>query len=973
MYIRFTEEPLMDFSVQLWFRNQTDRDQLLSYALSRMQADPVISALLFRCSATFPEFALRQVKTGFVSDTSEQPLMSEAMSYLTPPTISLDGEALSQLSVGEPGCVCDKSATDSPPESAFRSMVINSAPTFRRGDGMVTITSEDDGFGDIVCGIGIQSDGKIVVAGYSVNESASDFTLMRLRDDGNPDMGFGEDWRVNISAGGLDYGSAIVLQADGKIVMAGYTVRSVADSDFVVVRYDSDGHPDMSFSGDGLLTTSMGSRSDYASTLLVQPDGRIVVAGWTVKNDEGTDSDFAVARYDVDGKLDKSFSADGKTTTSLGTSIAHAYGMALQSDGKIVVAGYTTLGATDSDFALVRYNADGTLDKSFSGDGKVTASVGALHDVARSVAIQSDGKILVAGYAYLSDHDSDFTLLRFNSDGSPDTGFGVSGTVLTPVGLTLDQAWRLLVLQDDLILVAGYVYNGVGWDIALVRYMTDGNLDMTFGIDGKIITTLGASDTSGLDAIVQSDGKIFLATTVTTGTESSIVVMRYNADGSLDRGFDVSDTLGGTVTCAGGGAGVPVLLDSDAQVFDAELDAVDSYGGASLTLERQGGADPHDRFLASGSMGELSDGGTLSIEGRDIGMVTQNSGGRLQLEFEEAATGELINQVMQSIAYANASMTPASEVVIEWVFCDGDAMNPQSAAGTTRVIMTPDSTAPYVIAITPADGATEIPRGALIEVTLSEAVRIGNGTVSLHRDSMDGGLISCRVTVAGSTLTIDPDADLSPTTRYLLSIDEGALADFAGNPLDASESFSFTTASARNRLNGSVTFWNGDTEIAGVALTLAGGGIDPEQTVTTSDGSYQYEAIDDGDFTLQASKAAEMSDNRAVGISDALAALKIALGSAQTVSSCQYLAADVNQNGKVEAGDALDILKMALHLDAAPVAEWIIVSESTGNEPMERDNVTWPDAEIPVTLDQDKEIDLVGVLLGDVNGSWSGV
>ena len=224
----------------------------------------------------------------------------------------------------------------------------------------------------------------------------------------------------------------------------------------------ADGDLDTSFSGDGKLTTAIGSGNDSANSAVLQSDDKIVVAGSSYN---GTDYDFAVVRYNTDGSLDTTFSGDGILTTPIGSSDDVAFAVVLQGD-KIVVAGYSYNGS-DYDFAVVRYNTDGSLDLSFSGDGIETTDAGS-HDQAYSVVLQGD-KIVVAGSSY-NGTDYDFAVVRYNTDGSLDTTFSGDGILTTPIGSSDDVAFAV-VLQGDKIVVAGYSYNGSNDDFAVVRYL----------------------------------------------------------------------------------------------------------------------------------------------------------------------------------------------------------------------------------------------------------------------------------------------------------------------------------------------------------------------------------------------------------------------------------------------------------------------------------------------------------------------
>src|SRR5262245_33271373 len=183
---------------------------------------------------------------------------------------------------------------------------------------------------------------------------------------------------------------------------------------------------DDSFGTGGRLTTKFGGYSARALGLAVQPDGKIVAAGWTIRN-EG--ADFAVARYNDDGTLDTSFGNGGRVTTDFGGAFEGAWSVAVQTDGKIVAAGLTGSFGTNN-FAVARYNSDGTLDTGFGTGGRVITGFLGVTAVALSVAAQTDGKVVVAGLAGI-DGGADFALVRYNSNGTLDTGFGTGGRVTT--------------------------------------------------------------------------------------------------------------------------------------------------------------------------------------------------------------------------------------------------------------------------------------------------------------------------------------------------------------------------------------------------------------------------------------------------------------------------------------------------------------------------------------------------------------
>jgi uncharacterized delta-60 repeat protein len=364
---------------------------------------------------------------------------------------------------------------------------------------------------------------------------------------GDLDATFGSDGKVTTDFGGSDGASAVAIQSDGRIVAAG----SSGGGDFALARYNVDGSLDATFGGGGRVTTDFGG-SDAASAVTIQSDGKIVAAG------RGGGGDFALARYNVDGSLDATFGSGGRVTTNFG-GFDSALGVALQADGKIVAAGG---GGSGSDFALARYNADGSLDVSFGSGGTVTTNVTAF-EAATAAAVQSDGKIVTTGSTFSSGFQQ-FALIRYNADGSLDTGFGAGGIITTDFGLGSGFGGALAVQEDGKIVAAGRA----GTDFLVARYNADGSPDASFGSGGNVTTDFGGTlfDAAfGVD--LQSNGKIVAAGTPFGGPSPDFALARYNADGSLDASFG----NGGTVTTDFGGFDVAfgVRLQADGKIVAA--------------------------------------------------------------------------------------------------------------------------------------------------------------------------------------------------------------------------------------------------------------------------------------------------------------------------------------------------------------------------------------------------------------------
>ena len=279
------------------------------------------------------------------------------------------------------------------------------------------------GLGDDLAGsVAVQADGKVVVAGSSQNGSRTryDFSVVRHNADGSLDASFGVGGKVLTRVGLYSFASEVRIQTDGKIVVAGSAANS-ADFDFAVVRYNTDGSLDTSFGGNGIVITPIGIGRDEGDALIIQPDGKVIVAGHSSFN-------FAVVRYNANGSLDTTFGSGGKVITDFGNR-ADANAATIQPDGKIVVAGDFNA-PSGSQVVLARYNTNGSPDTTFDGDGIVLTSGSAGSSYGNAVAIQLGtaiipDKIVVAGYNQSGGYK--IAVYRYNLNGSPDTTFNGDG------------------------------------------------------------------------------------------------------------------------------------------------------------------------------------------------------------------------------------------------------------------------------------------------------------------------------------------------------------------------------------------------------------------------------------------------------------------------------------------------------------------------------------------------------------------
>src|SRR5262252_4490306 len=294
---------------------------------------------------------------------------------------------------------------------------------------------------------------------------------------------------------------------------------------------------DTSFGTSGKVTTDFGGTGAAARTVAVQADGKILVAGLAVINGV---VEFALSRYNGNGTIDTSFGTGGKVTTAFDFpgNFDRVFTIVQQPDGKFVAVGSTV--NLFANFALARFNANGTLDTSFGTGGMVTTAFGVSAE-ATSAVIQSDGKIVAAGFANLGGGDY-FALVRYNSNGTLDTSFGTGGKVTTPFlsqGFSLAMAFSVAVQPDGKIVAAGNAAIGGGYDFALARYNSNGTLDASFGTGGQLTTDFAGANDQADSVSVQPDGKIVAAgaTGKYLNRGFDFGVARYNSNGTLDTSF----------------------------------------------------------------------------------------------------------------------------------------------------------------------------------------------------------------------------------------------------------------------------------------------------------------------------------------------------------------------------------------------------------------------------------------------------
>jgi uncharacterized delta-60 repeat protein len=536
-------------------------------------------------------------------------------------------------------------------------MAENQKPTFSLNQGYIFTSFPYIGFNSAssVSDIKILEDGKILLGGSDGYSS----TLARYNNNGLLDSAFGSNGYFIANSNEFEpyyfpSTSTINLQGDGKFLIASYQGG--------IARFNQNGVIDSTFGNEGKLLTN----STNIQNLLIQGDGKILVAGGTGIGPYM--SAYNVTRYNTDGTIDASFGVNGSTQTRIGFEDI-AYDAALQPDGKIIIVGRTFYDTATRDFSIVRYNSDGSLDTTFSEDGKQTTAIGAMDDHAYSIKLQADGKLVVGGIS-----DTDIALVRYNSNGSLDTSFSNDGIVKIDLGAT-ESIESLVIQPDGKILVCGNSYTVDNkQNIFLARFNSDGSVDKSFANDGVLITNFGADYSYARDIELQSDGKIVLA----GRTDKQIVLVRYNSNGSIDSTFNDADnestsTLNNQLVIYEDYNFFPTLLDTSVAIYDADLsklnNGIGNYNRSSITLSRQGGENSDDVFFASGNLSFVGNRALLS--GIHVGTVT-NQNGKLHVEFNQNATQARVNEVLSSIGYSTISNTPPSTVYIDWTFNDGN-------------------------------------------------------------------------------------------------------------------------------------------------------------------------------------------------------------------------------------------------------------------------------------------------------------
>ncbi len=384
----------------------------------------------------------------------------------------------------------------------------------------------------------VQPDGKIVTLGHSWGIGNFPFNfngsfITRHNPNGSIDTGFG----TNGVIAGYVFLEDFVILSNGKLMVTGY-----GESSFALYRYNSNGMTDTAFGNNGVVITQIGNVISNGQKIILQPDGKVVVFGSTYE--APYNGSLAVARYQADGTLDNSFAANGILRTSVpmytfyeiiqNDTIMEFFGdAAIQPDGKLLVS------VSNYTVSLLRLNADGTFDNTFGTNGIVFTSIYGYEDAPTGIALQTDGKILINGLSAFFGDIYYTAILRFNLNGTPDNSFGTNGKVTQSVSPTVSKGLgaALSIQRDGKILIAGTT----GSVFALSRYNINGVIDNSFGTNGILTTPIG--NTAGINTIFslafQPDGKLVAAGSVKNSDGSyNLGLVRYLPDAANRTLFD---------------------------------------------------------------------------------------------------------------------------------------------------------------------------------------------------------------------------------------------------------------------------------------------------------------------------------------------------------------------------------------------------------------------------------------------------
>ncbi|XFA70366.1 cadherin-like domain-containing protein [Tistrella mobilis] len=699
---------------------------------------------------------------------------------------------------------------------------VNDAPDLTTmPDGVVVV----DGPGDMdsVGGIVALPDGSYYQFGVDTDVAPNMVVIARYDADGKLDTSFGTNGIVTLDSGGTFTPGTALLQSNGKLLISGTVSPSGGTTAAVLISLNDDGSMDEGFGTSGVVVFNEAGVEFSLFKVTVDDTDRILVAGMNFTGAAGT-TDGLLYRLLADGSIDTAFNGGAPVAIDLGGNET-LLSVAVQDDGKIVVAG-----ANDDGAILQRYNADGTLDTGFGGSGTVTIDDPDIFESSMIVLPQSAGGMIVVNMHV--DVDTGLpvtTLVRLADDGSVDGSFGSGGSLVFTGNLTTDAT----LLADGSVVLVGTRITITGGTptvtASIIKIGTDGQLDTSFGTNGEVTFGDDLRSFTISSLTIDDNGDLLLGGSYLGcgcgGDE--IFAARFTADGTPVIGFNMDPTH-----VEDGGF---TAIDPEIDIYDPELWLVDNHDGMVITITRDGGADADDLFgaISGGTLGDLTEGEDLTVGGTVIGTVTTNAGGTLVLTLNANATYDLVNEAAKQIGYATASDTPPASVDLLWSVDDGNT----GAQGSGGALTGTHVTTVNIQATNDAPVVTDL--------SSSPVYTAGGAAVAVVGSAALSDVDSANLTSVVVTFTTRPGG----TSDYM-----GLFVPAANYANDHGISYTFNGAAGTYTLSGTASVADYQTVLQGLAFLYTGAST----TMPGGDRVVSIVATDDsGDTATQTSVAFE--------------------------------------------------------------------------------------------------------------------
>ncbi len=543
---------------------------------------------------------------------------------------------------------------------------------------------------------------------------------------------------------------------------------------------------DSTFGENGRVAVDLGIRGSRANAVVVQPDGKIVAAGSSTST---ADRDFMLFRLLPDGSLDPDFNHDGTVTTAVGSSDDEALSIALQPDGKVIAAGYST-SEKDRDFAIVRYSSDGSLDRSFGNEGMVVTPVGSSHDEITDVAVQPDGGIVVTGAAQGA-NGRVVVLGRYLADGTPDPHFAEKGFALSVVGVDA-QAESVALSKDGHILVSGTYSDGQRRGLMVLNFDSSGHLNQQFGEKGVAVPTDNSTFSEGYGMVVTEEGRIVVAGSVGKEGEREAALFGFTAEGQPDSSFEQNGLL-----VSSAGAGDDALLDVTVAGRTLSASGFKTTGDSReflLVTYTQGSTQEN----TGGSSLAMQTGGQLKADA----LTTGFSSGKDTSTAIAAVSSTSLVAVGESEA-ASGSSAAVSKYTLSSMPDSTTSTTGSLSAGNQYILTGQPYEVTRTTAIIPAeilDGLSSVTKRGIVFGSMANPVLKDSTSSSSSSSTNTGAPVitnNSASSVTGTSATLTLTTDVNATCKY------GTTADITYDQIGST--FSTTGTTTHSQLVTSLT------------------------------------------------------------------------------------------------------------------------------------------------------------------------